>query len=630
MQLAPTDPIARYEWLKKHVKGESLDERGADSGAALADELRELDAAVGNVKDKKNLTPEERARLESLETKSEGALAVYAQWSAEMEAIAIQALSMAAGLLVTVVTGGAGAVVAGEMLSMQFAAQVARAALANAIANVAVQASVKGGRLDMQGAEAAFFTGAVTGAANVLAAPVAGSLSKAYASAMKTAAADTAKSGFASVAPGFVKSISEGALSSGAAAGVEAAASKDTWKYGFVAGVKGVATQMFEATAIGAATGAVAHGAIEFTKAQLFPGAGTPPAGGAPPIAPAAAVDQVAAQRNALGILRAGSAPWQHWVALATEMGEHAAAYREAFLKARRQLAAEVCISLEPSLERAGLTWELHGGVDLSEPLEIRLKPRGEAGAKGVSGEPQTAAIEDAADDVHKKLGARESTAGVEVVEGKSPALGAKEIDIPVTIGEDAHRLQVRRVGEKVEVWLCTHCGTLIDKIDQVLGEIADPTGHAKSLVTRLTRLRERAVELEANITTGKVPLHIDTAKGPQPHALGEMNQLAAHLRDLATQFPEDAEVLKYFAGFKATRALLDYDLLAEHIGFQRTNARSHGQPVYQNGANDFITPDVDAHLGATWKRATSVENLKRKTTRMGSYSQDLKTRLGD
>jgi hypothetical protein len=66
----------------------------------------------------------------------------------------------------------------------------------------------------------------------------------------------------------------------------------------------------------------------------------------------------------------------------------------------------------------------------------------------------------------------------------------------------------------------------------------------------------------------------------------------------------------------------------AEKLGFKKTNYRSHGKPVFQKG-NRYITPDVDAHNGGSWKMANSVENLGRKNTRMGTYDADL-NRIGD
>ncbi|MCT4646129.1 MAG: toxin C-terminal domain-containing protein [Carboxylicivirga sp.] len=55
---------------------------------------------------------------------------------------------------------------------------------------------------------------------------------------------------------------------------------------------------------------------------------------------------------------------------------------------------------------------------------------------------------------------------------------------------------------------------------------------------------------------------------------------------------------------------------------------RSHGQPIFKKG-NRYITPDVDGHNGGSWKMADSVDNLKRKSTRMGTYDENL-NKIGD
>jgi hypothetical protein len=63
-------------------------------------------------------------------------------------------------------------------------------------------------------------------------------------------------------------------------------------------------------------------------------------------------------------------------------------------------------------------------------------------------------------------------------------------------------------------------------------------------------------------------------------------------------------------------------------LGFQKTNFRSHNQPVFRRG-NRYITPDVDQHNGGVWKMADSVEALGRKSTRLGTYDAQL-NRIGD
>jgi hypothetical protein len=67
---------------------------------------------------------------------------------------------------------------------------------------------------------------------------------------------------------------------------------------------------------------------------------------------------------------------------------------------------------------------------------------------------------------------------------------------------------------------------------------------------------------------------------------------------------------------------------IAKKLGFRKTNYYIHNQPVFQKG-NKFITTDIDSHNGGFWKMADSIKNLSRKTTRMGTYDQNLK-RIGD
>ena len=50
---------------------------------------------------------------------------------------------------------------------------------------------------------------------------------------------------------------------------------------------------------------------------------------------------------------------------------------------------------------------------------------------------------------------------------------------------------------------------------------------------------------------------------------------------------------------------------------------------MYKKG-RQYITRDVDGHNGGAWKMATSVKKLGSKATRDGTFSADLKTRIGD
>ena len=78
----------------------------------------------------------------------------------------------------------------------------------------------------------------------------------------------------------------------------------------------------------------------------------------------------------------------------------------------------------------------------------------------------------------------------------------------------------------------------------------------------------------------------------------------------------------------------------AKKISYIKINTTSNGQSVYFSSKvkNDmkYITPDVGSnngngsHNGGFWKAASSVENLGSKTTRTGTFNQDLTIRIGD
>jgi RHS repeat-associated protein len=84
-------------------------------------------------------------------------------------------------------------------------------------------------------------------------------------------------------------------------------------------------------------------------------------------------------------------------------------------------------------------------------------------------------------------------------------------------------------------------------------------------------------------------------------------------------------------------------DTVAESLGFERTNDRSHGQPVFRKG-NLYISRDIGTagaaagdnpfvvgHNGGYWKMATgSPKNLGSKGKRMGTYDMMLGVKLGD
>jgi RHS repeat-associated protein len=61
---------------------------------------------------------------------------------------------------------------------------------------------------------------------------------------------------------------------------------------------------------------------------------------------------------------------------------------------------------------------------------------------------------------------------------------------------------------------------------------------------------------------------------------------------------------------------------LANWLGYTRVKGTSHGQAIFTNGKN-FITQDVDGHIGGTWKMARTPDAFS-KQQRLGTYDYEL------
>ena len=194
--------------------------------------------------------------------------------------------------------------------------------------------------------------------------------------------------------------------------------------------------------------------------------------------------------------------------------------------------------------------------------------------------------------------------------------LGRTVASNPVELLGESHTLRVVDRGNgEFAVVLCSNCGFVRSEIDAVLAETS-AKGPTKSLRVRLERLHAKVMDLEKRMTSGETK---------QTNGVGELQQIAAHLRDLSNKFPS-ANKLCVFCSFKAQ---LDYDLMAKNLGFERIGARSHGQPIYRRG-NEYISPDVDRHNGGIWKKATGdAAKLRNKTTRDGTFNEDLTEMVG-
>jgi RHS repeat-associated protein len=76
-------------------------------------------------------------------------------------------------------------------------------------------------------------------------------------------------------------------------------------------------------------------------------------------------------------------------------------------------------------------------------------------------------------------------------------------------------------------------------------------------------------------------------------------------------------------------RTTKDASIAANKLGFRRISETVHGQAVFKSGKL-FITRDVDGHNGGAWKVGESVDALRSKVTRLGTYNSDLTVRIGD
>ena len=71
------------------------------------------------------------------------------------------------------------------------------------------------------------------------------------------------------------------------------------------------------------------------------------------------------------------------------------------------------------------------------------------------------------------------------------------------------------------------------------------------------------------------------------------------------------------------------YVTVSQPKGYRKIKQKTHdGMPVYTNG-KQYISPDKDGHNGGIWKMADSPEKLGNKSTRNGTYDENL-NRIGD
>jgi hypothetical protein len=472
------DPRARADYLRSKFETEAMSGMGLGSASASAyafeDEYRDLDVALGKTKDQHNLTPEEKNQIGPLIQGTEGALEAFIQTRDEIDAAAVMAAGVAAGLVATALTGGT----AGPMV----ASALARVALAQGCANVASLWVVKGERVTGPEAMRAFAAGAAAGAASVwAAAPIEAATKGALAAGSRTVAEEVAAKQFSSVAAGTLKAVGEGAVVGSASSTIESASQQDTWKAGFAEGLERVLGDALKGAATGAAMGGTMHTAAEFIKFSLFGGAAadTAAAGGAKTDTPGAPakLEPAHVERARMILESSPDIPFERWQQeILPGFGESQEIARQAFAQARKQMLQSLADRMNPSLRAKGVQLLVPERASFSTRAEIDVVPLHEPAPTPSDGqaapEPKGANVDEAAAEAHKQLGTVESTAGVDVVEGPSgmvletpelvdKAQTDKKWEIFNEYTAETHAFEVTTEGLKQ----CSHCDLFVKRI---------------------------------------------------------------------------------------------------------------------------------------------------------------------
>jgi hypothetical protein len=234
-------------------EGSWITDLTSNTSDALADENRELVAALDRARADGEISPEEQAEIAKFQKETDASLEVYKKVRDEIEGTMATILSTAAAIVVGVLSAGTLSGLSAAMI----ASQLAQAALVSAIAKVAAMKVAKGDRFDVFGADGAlaFGTGTIDGVMNVVGA---GAASKLVGPLFKTVAVNAAEqgavTGFKTVGRELLTKAMEGSITSSSSAVFEAAANESTWKNGFVDGM----TSLAVTSGISITTGAVA------------------------------------------------------------------------------------------------------------------------------------------------------------------------------------------------------------------------------------------------------------------------------------------------------------------------------------------------------------------------------------
>ncbi len=173
-----------------------------------------------------------------------------------------------------------------------------------------------------------------------------------------------------------------------------------------------------------------------------------------------------------------------------------------------------------------------------------------------------------------------------------------------------------------------TNIADLLEKMNSVISEFDQKIVQGKSRIARNTAVSEQYYEYR-RISIGHAKNEIKAQlqknrNGRNAQAIAEAkNKLESivvagspqnnnNKNDDESEKNSSNRENSFKTAQEATKA-------AKDLGFEKTNYRSQGQPVFKKG-NRYISPDVDCHNGGVWKMADSVQNLGNRTTRMGTY----------
>ena len=245
---------------------------------ALRDDARAMNVTLERAKQDGQLSPEEQAAILKAEGETRGALESYKKARDELEEILAQVFTVAAGIIVGLVTMGAGTAVI-------VASQVARVAVISAVAQVLATKLARGDRFDMFGTDGAtaFVSGAIGGATGLLTMGATNALAGRILPVASGALAETAEGTFRAAGKRLIAASLNGGLSAAPSGFLETAIDAGEMRGRIEEKITKIGTGTIKAVAMGTATGALTEGVVmgvETVRAQPASGGGRGP--GAP------------------------------------------------------------------------------------------------------------------------------------------------------------------------------------------------------------------------------------------------------------------------------------------------------------------------------------------------------------